>query len=67
MDTRKLRALLTLNGDTLADLAEVIGCSYTAISNKMAGRSDFTQPEMLKIIRQYELSSDQVNDIFFDC
>lgn len=65
MDTRKLKALLALHGDTQADLAATIGCSPTSIQNKMAGRSDFTQPEMQKIIIKYDLSAGQVNDIFF--
>ena len=65
MDTRKLKALLMLHGHTQADLATLVGCSTTTICNKMNGRSDFTQPEMQKIIREYRLSADQVNDIFF--
>ncbi|MBQ0005074.1 MAG: helix-turn-helix transcriptional regulator [Clostridiales bacterium] len=67
MDTRKLKALLKLHGHTQADLAAIVGCSTTALCNKMTGRSDFTQPEMQKIIREYKLSADQVNDIFFSC
>ena len=61
----KLRKVLERYGHTQNDLAELLNITYQSISIKMNGHKDFTQTEIYKIIQFYELTADEVMDIFF--
>ena len=56
------------HGDRNEDLAKYIGISPQRFSAKLNGTSgaDFTRSEIQKIKEKYNLTSDEVNAIFFD-
>ena len=62
----KLRAILEKYGHTQNDLAKMLGLTYQSVSIKMNGHKDFTQSEILMIMACYELTPDEVVDIFFN-
>lgn len=61
----KLRAILEKHGHTQKDLAELLGVSYQSISIKL-NKNQFTQKEIHKIIKRYEMTSEEVIEAFFD-
>ena len=67
MHTAKLRSVMVLHGDTNAVLAGVIGISPQTFSIKINERNgaEFTQSEISKIRERYNLSPEEVDDIFF--
>jgi len=62
----KLRAVLDRYGHTQNNLAELLGITYQSVSIKLNGHKDFTQTEIYKIAQFYELTADELMDIFFD-
>lgn len=62
----KLRAVLERFGQTQNDLAELLCITYQSVSIKLNGRKDFTQSEIYKIIMFYQLTAEEVMDIFFN-
>ena len=62
----KLRRILERYGHNQNDLAELLNITYQSISIKMNGHKDFTQTEIYKIIQFYELTAEEVMDIFFN-
>jgi len=61
----KLKQVLERFGHTQNDLAELLGITYQSLSIKMNGHKDFKQSEIFKIIHYYNLTADEVMDIFF--
>lgn len=53
------------HGDTQESLADALGISRTRLTAKINGVSDFRQLEMLFIKKRYDLTADEVDDIFF--
>lgn len=67
MDTRRIKSLMVLNGDTLVTLSEVVGCTKETLSKKINEweGSEFTQSEIRAIKEYYKLTPDEVDSIFF--
>ena len=67
LDTRRIKSLMVLNGDTLVTLSEVIGCTKETLSRKINEweGSEFTQSEIKAIRDYYNLTPEEVNAIFF--
>lgn len=61
----KLRVVLERFGHTQNDLAELLGITYQSVSIKLNRKKDFTQTEIFKIIHCYQLTPEEVMDIFF--
>ena len=61
----KLRAILEKFGHTQNELAELLCITYQSVSIKLNGKKDFTQTEIYKIMVFYNLTPEQVVDIFF--
>lgn len=58
---------MVLHGDTNKDLAEYLGISEQSVSNKAnENGTEFKQGEIALIKKRYNLSAEQVEDIFFD-
>lgn len=68
MNKQKLRAVLALQGDTQRSLAEYLGISENRLSNKIngTGGADFNQTEIMLIKEKFGLSSEQLDEIFFN-
>ena len=66
MNKAKLRSVMVLHGETMTDLARVLGISESSLRNKMNERkSEFKQGEIAKIQEHYGLTADEVVAIFF--
>jgi predicted transcriptional regulator len=67
MNTKALRSIMVLNGDTNSSLAQLLGISLQSVSNKLnENGTEFKQGEIAKIKERYNLTAEQVEAIFFD-
>lgn len=66
MKKELLRSIMVLHGDTNKDLADYLGISEQSVSNKInENGTEFKQGEIRLIRTRYNLTSDQVDRIFF--
>lgn len=67
MNKRMLEAEMKLFGDTGGTLAEALGIARNTFSNKINEKgAEFTQSEIRTIAVRYNLTAEQINDIFFN-
>lgn len=67
MNKELLRSIMALHGETNKDLGAVIGRSEQSVSAKInENGTQFTQGEIAKIRQHYNLSAEQIADIFFN-
>lgn len=64
MNTKLLRSKMVLFGDTNESLAEALGITPQAFSLKLNGNQEFKQSEIKAIKNRYELTPDEIVDIF---
>lgn len=68
MNTNKLRAVMALNGETGGILSKALGISEQRFSAKLNGKNaEFTQNEIHIIKDRYNLSAEEIDNIFFNC
>ena len=66
MNKELLRSIMVLNGDTNRDLAKFLDISEQSVSAKInENGTEFKQGEIASIIQRYNLTADQVKNIFF--
>ena len=66
MNSKLMRSVMMLNGDTNATLAEYLGITEQSVSNKINEKgTEFKQGEITKIKARYNLDCDMVDRIFF--
>lgn len=65
LDASKLKAKTILTGKNIADVAKSIGVSTPTFYKKMCGKSDFTRNEMALLAIELDLTSQEMEDIFF--
>lgn len=65
MVRNELRSQMALHGDTNQSLADALGISYGAFSQKINEKQSFTQQEIKTIIDRYTLSAEDTQRIFF--
>lgn len=66
MKKERLRSIMILYGDTNKTLADYLGISEQSVSNKInENETEFKQGEIAKIKVRYNLTSEQVDSIFF--
>ena len=66
MNKDLLRSIMVLNGDTNRDLADFLDISEQSVSNKInENGTEFKQSEIAAILQRYNLTADQVTNIFF--
>lgn len=66
MNKNLLRSIMTLHGETYADLASLLGISETSVVNKMnENGTEFKQGEIAAIQKHYKLTAEQLINIFF--
>lgn len=68
MNKNLLRSVMVLHDDTNITLAEYLGISDSTLSLKMneTNGAEFTQGEIKKIIKRYDLTAEQTLQIFFN-
>ncbi len=66
MKKELLRSIMVLHGDTNKDLADFLGITEQSVSNKInENGTEFKQGEIRRIRSRYNLTSEQVDLIFF--
>ena len=66
MKKELLRSIMVLHGDTNKDLADYLGISEQSVSNKInENGTEFKQGEIARIKTKYNLSCEQIDNIFF--
>lgn len=66
MNSSKLKGIRVEKGKTQKNMAELIGKSLVTYSKKERGEVEFSNEEMNIVAKVLDLTSDQVNAIFFD-
>jgi len=67
MNDVALRSIMVLHGDTYSTLAEYLGISPNSVCNKINERgTEFKQGEIAAIKERYNLTADQLAEIFFN-
>ena len=56
---------MVYHGDTQKDLADALGITEQTISEKINGISDFKQSEIKALIRRWNLTPAEHDEIFF--
>ena len=59
---------MKLHGDIQSDLAKFLGISLSRFNAKLNGTdgAEFTRSEIQKIKERYNLTSEEIDEIFFD-
>lgn len=65
MNSSKLKGIRVEKGKTQKNMAELIGKSLVTYSKKERGEVEFSNEEMSIVAKALDLTSDQVNAIFF--
>lgn len=66
MNSKLLKSIMLLNGDTNKKLAQYLGISEQSVSNKINETgTEFKQGEISLIKKRYSLTSEQIDSIFF--
>lgn len=67
MNKKLLKSVMVKNGDTYQSLSKYLGITESALSNKINNKVSigFTQPEIYKIKAKYNLTSNELESIFF--
>ena len=65
-NTNLLKSKMILYGDEnfVQALSELLGCSRTTASKKINGEIPFSQPEIAILAKRYNLSGDDIKEIF---
>lgn len=65
MNVNLLRSKMALKGDfTLSALAERLELSRQVLNGRITGETDWTVPEIRKIVQYYELAEKETCEIF---
>lgn len=66
MKRHLLKQKMVDNNDTMEVLAQVLGIAPNTLYKKMQGTvQEFTQAEIRKITERYNLTAEEIKDIFF--
>ena len=66
VNSKLLRSKMILFGDTNETLADALNISRQTMSAKINGKVDFWQSEIKLIVERYELTNDEMEQIFFN-
>ena len=65
MNINLLKSKMVLHGDGSKELAEALNITRPCMSLKLNERTDFKQYEIDIIIKRYDLTGDEIKEIFF--
>lgn len=66
MNTNLLKAKMKLNEDTQQELADYLGIVISTVSFKISGKQPFNADEIRKIKVRYNLTAEEIDEIFFN-
>lgn len=61
----KLRGMILYKDDTLPELAKALEITQTTLSYKMNGKTEFSRKDIMRIKNRYNLTPEEVDNIFF--
>ena len=61
----KLKGVIASHGDKQTHLAKAMNITASRLTNALKGRTELRRPEIETIVRRYNLSGDDVINIFF--
>lgn len=65
-NTKLLKVKMILNNDTVSGLSKDLGIARTNASLKINGSRSFKQSEIAIITKKYNLTGEEVKEIFFN-
>lgn len=65
MNSKLLKSVMVLNDDNVTTLAQKLGITRQTLSLKIEGYNDFKLSEICTIKNLYNLSRDEIFEIFF--
>ena len=65
LNKKAFRAKMEYHGDNYDSIAAFLGITTQTVSNKVNGLYSFTQQEITKLKERWNLTNDEVNEIFF--
>lgn len=65
MNSNILKSKMKLKNDTQEVLAKYLGITNPTLSLKINGKSDFLRAEIQLIKHRYNLTADEIDEIFF--
>ena len=66
MNNNLLMSKVVAKGHDRKKLAEILSISYWSVCQKLADKYEFTQSEIATIAKEYNLTADEIKQIFFD-
>lgn len=66
MNSNILKSKIKLNEDTQENLAEYLGITNSTLSFKINGKNDFLRAEIQLIKQRYNLTPQEIDQIFFN-
>lgn len=66
VNSKLLKSKMVLHDDTMETLTAALGISKPSLSAKINNKSDFKQSEIKFFIERYELTAEEVLEIFFN-
>lgn len=66
MNSNILKSKIKLNKDTQENLAKYLGITNPTLSLKINGKNDFLRAEIQLIKQRYNLTPDEIDQIFFN-
>ena len=65
MNKALFKCHMSLNGDSVESLAEALNIHPVTLYDKINRVAPFKSPEMESIVRRWNLTGDEIKDIFF--
>lgn len=67
MNAKLFRSIMVLHDDTNKSLADFLGVSEQTVCNKInENGTEFRQGEIAAIVKRYNLTAEQITEIFFN-
>lgn len=66
MNTNLLKAKMKLHNDTQRELADYLGIVISNVSFKINGKQPFNADEIRKMKKRYNLTAEEIDEIFFN-
>lgn len=65
MNINLLKSKMTFYGDNQVKLAEALNITTNSTSKKLLEKNEFKRSEIEIIVKRYELTGDEIKEIFF--
>ena len=66
MNSNEMKAVMKREGDTQKELAEALGLPVSGVNARINGNVDFRASEIVTIRKRYNLTDQDIGEIFFN-